>query len=563
MIDETFNIWMLIAGLGVFLYSMHLLEQAVKDLGGDMLRNIIKKYTSGTLWSISTGAVVTAILQSSSAVSLMVLAFAGAGFIDLVGSIGVIIGSNLGTTITSWLIAGLGFKFSIEAVSLPFVGIGGLGMVFINKRKILAKICTLIFAFGLLLLGLGYMKEATDVLAENIDIAHWGDYKLLFLLGGILLAALMQSSSAAVLIAFSGIYSGIFDWDAATHIVVGTALGTTITVFLGSITGAVLQKRIAASHFFLNLVTVVLALLLMPLLNLLILEWWNFREDMVIGLAVFHTTFKFIGVVLFAVFLTPYAKFIRWVVKEHIPTHTRYISNITSEVPEAGIKALSDEVTLFQNMSLYFILKVFRLSVTQGVIPGFTHRYRLKEFQAMDEATRYEYLKDLQAEIYNFAFNIRSREIKPEEDLLVRKQLQALRHYLMAVKKCKDLSTDIKKFTNSSYETVRNISTDMMKTMANVARDLSDIMDQQEDKKAIENKLEKLDSQADDFLNTSIDQIIKMVEKKEIPPREQSSLLAIQNEFHQIILFFLEGMKILKQVDEDDLESFKINETDG
>nr|MBS0036691.1 Na/Pi cotransporter family protein [Saprospiraceae bacterium] len=553
MIDETFNIWMLIAGLGVFLYSMHMLEQAVKELGGDMLRNIIKKYTSGTLRSISTGAVVTAILQSSSAVSLMVLAFAGAGFIDLVGAIGVIIGSNLGTTITSWVIAGLGFKFSIEAVSLPFVGIGGLGMVFIKKRKNLAKICTLIFAFGLLLLGLGFMKEATDVLAEDIDITHWGDYKLIFLLGGILLAALMQSSSAAVLIAFSGIYSGIFDWDAATHIVVGTALGTTITVFLGSITGAVLQKRIAASHFFFNLVTVALALLLIPFLNILILDWWNFREDMVIGLAVFHTTFKFIGVVLFAVFLTPYANFIRWVIKEHIPTHTRYISNITSEVPEAGIKALSDEVTLFQNMSLYFILKVFRLSVTQGVIPGFTHRYRLKEFQAMDEATRYEYLKDLQAEIYSFAFNIRSRDIKPEEDLLVRSQLQALRHFLMAVKKCKDLSTDIKKFTDSSYETVRNISTDMMKTMAYVARDLSDIMDQQEDKKAIENKLEKLDSRADDFLNTSIDQINKMVEKREIPLREQSSLLAVQNEFHQIILFFLEGMKILKQVDDQQM----------
>ena len=550
MEQETFNIWLLIAGLGVFLYSMHLLENSVKELSGDALRNIIKKYTTGTLRSISTGAVVTAILQSSSAVSLMVLAFAGAGFIDLVGAIGVIIGSNLGTTITSWVIAGLGFKFSIEAVSLPFIGLGGLGMVFIRKSKNLVRLSSLLFAFGLLLLGLGFMKEATDVLAENIDITHWGDYKLLFLFAGIFLAALMQSSSAAVLIAFSGIYSGIFDWSAATHIVVGTALGTTITVFLGSLSGATLHKRIAASHFFFNLVTVTLALILMPLINLMILDWWNFREDLIIGLAVFHTTFKLIGVILFAVFLAPYTLFIKWVVKEKIPTHTRYISKITSEVPEAGIKALKDEVALFQKMSLYFILKVFKLSVTQGVIPGFTHRYRIDEFKAMDEATRYEYLKDLQAEIYNFAFDIRKGEIKPEEDLQVRNQLQALRHLMMAVKKCKDLSVDVRKIGNSGNEAINNVSLDMMKMMSFVARDISMIMDQYENKDAMLEKIVALDDSADTFLNNTIDQINKATESREIPFREQSSLLAIQNEFHQIIIFFLEGMKNLKEIEE-------------
>lgn len=551
MAQEEFSIWLLVAGLGVFLYSMHLLEVSVKELGGNYLRNFIKKYTEGTFKSIASGTVVTALLQSSSAVSLMVLAFAGAGLISLTGAIGVIIGSNLGTTITSWIIAGVGFKLSIEAVSLPFIGLGGLGLAFIMRKNSIRKISGLLFAFGLLLLGLGFMKEATDVLAEDIDITHLGNYRLAFLGAGILLAALMQSSSAAVLIAFSGIYSGIFDWSGATHIVIGTALGTTITVFLGSLSGGTLQKRIAASHFFFNLITVILAVILVPFYDYLILVLLGYEEDLIIGLAIFHTLFKLVGVILFSLFLGPYTRFIKSVVKERKVVHTRYISKITSEVPEAGIQALKNEVVMFQNMSLYFVLKIFNLSVSHGVLPGFTHRHRLEEFKRMEETDRYEYLKDLQAEIYNFAFSIRSHEIKPEEDREVRQQLQALRNYMMSVKKTKDLTADIRKIQQSPNDAFRDLHFEMQKLVSFVARDLGAVVDSDLDGSDLLQRILAIDQFVDRSINKMLDKVNKLVEEREIPLREQSSLLAVLNEFHQIFIFFLEAIKNMKDLDEE------------
>ncbi len=551
MQEESFNIWLLIAGLGVFLYSMYLLEQAIKMIGGDYLRNFIKKYTSNRYIAILTGTTVTAILQSSSAVSLMVLAFAGAGLIHLSGAIGVIIGSNLGTTITSWIIAGLGFKFSIEAVSLPFIGLGGIGITFLKKRKLLNKWSNLIFAFGLLLLGLGFMKDATDVLAQDVDLTHWGQFRLVFLLGGVLLAALMQSSSAAVLIAFSGLYSGIFDWDSATHIVMGTALGTTITVILGSITGGTLQKRIAASHFFFNLVTVILGLVLFPFYSVLILDTFGFKDDLVIGLALFHTFFKFVGVVLFAVILTPYTVFIERFIRQRVPTHTRYISNLTAEVPEAGIVALKDEVLLFQNTTLYFILKIFGLRVSHGVIPGFTHKHRLEQFKKLDEPERYEYLKDLQAEIYDFAYQIRNNELKPEEDFQIRKLLVALRYFMMAAKKCKDLSPDLQKINNSPFPAIRNIHLEIMKMMSFAARDFNFILEM-DDEDGIKERIEQVDNSVDQFINSAIEKINVEVKNREIPFRERNSLHSIHNECHQVVIFFLEAIKNIRFVREED-----------
>jgi phosphate:Na+ symporter len=129
------DIWRLLAGLGIFLFGMFLFEESVKKLAGRSFKLFIRKNTDNTFQSILTGTSVTAILQSSSAVSLMTLAFVGAGIISLENSIGVIMGSNLGTTITAWIIAVFGFKMKIEAFTLPIIGIGGLGIIFLGKSE--------------------------------------------------------------------------------------------------------------------------------------------------------------------------------------------------------------------------------------------------------------------------------------------------------------------------------------------------------------------------------------------------------------------------------------------
>ncbi len=130
----TFNldIWKLLAGLAIFLFGMTLMEESVRSLSGRAFRRIIRMYTNGRLRSVFSGAMVTALLQSSSAVSLMVLAFVGAGVMSMQNAIGVIMGSNIGTTLTAWIIATIGFKIKIESLALPFIGLGAVGLMFLN-----------------------------------------------------------------------------------------------------------------------------------------------------------------------------------------------------------------------------------------------------------------------------------------------------------------------------------------------------------------------------------------------------------------------------------------------
>ena len=127
--SSSLDFWKLLAGLGIFLFGMHLIEESVKSLSGRAFRRIIRMYTNGRLRSIGSGALVTALLQSSSAVSLMVLAFVGAGVMNMQNAIGVIMGSNIGTTLTAWIIATIGFKIKIEALALPFIGMGAVGII--------------------------------------------------------------------------------------------------------------------------------------------------------------------------------------------------------------------------------------------------------------------------------------------------------------------------------------------------------------------------------------------------------------------------------------------------
>lgn len=151
------ELWKLLAGLGIFLFGMYLLEEAIKALSGRSFKKFIKNYTSNRIKSILAGTFSTAILQSSSAVSLIVIAFVGAGIMNMINAMGVIVGSNLGTTVTSWIVASLGFKFSIESIALPIIAVGGLVLIFLGKTGKYANISKLLVGFGFIFMGLDYI----------------------------------------------------------------------------------------------------------------------------------------------------------------------------------------------------------------------------------------------------------------------------------------------------------------------------------------------------------------------------------------------------------------------
>lgn len=235
---ETFNLWKLLAGLGIFLFGISLMENSIRELAGKAFKTLIRRYTETQFSSILSGAFSTSILQSSSAVNLMVLAFVGAGIMSLHTAIGVILGANIGTTITAWIVAFFGFKISIESFALPLIAVGGLGfVVFSNSAKYLS-ISKLLIGFGLLFHGLDYMKTSVDQIAHIFDITMLAGHGLvIFLFAGIAFTAVMQSSSATIALILSGIYSGLLEFDAGAAMVIGANVGTTVTVMLGALGG--------------------------------------------------------------------------------------------------------------------------------------------------------------------------------------------------------------------------------------------------------------------------------------------------------------------------------------
>src|SRR5690554_4729642 len=197
---SNIQIWEALAGLGLFLFGMFMMEESLKELAGRSFKKFLRKHTNNSVKAVFSGTLITAVLQSSSMLALLVMSFAGAGIIGLKNGIGIILGANLGTTFTGWIVSWLGFKLDIGAVILPFIAIGGLGIIFLKSEK-LSNISKMIMGFSFMFLGLNYMKNGFAEFAEHIDFSFIADkHPLLFVAFGVLLSASIQSSSASMMI---------------------------------------------------------------------------------------------------------------------------------------------------------------------------------------------------------------------------------------------------------------------------------------------------------------------------------------------------------------------------
>ncbi|MBU3953104.1 MAG: Na/Pi symporter, partial [Proteobacteria bacterium] len=295
-----FDYWKLLAGLGIFLFGMQLLENSVKDLSGKAFRRIIRDYTNTRLKAIANGTLVTALLQSSSAVSLMVLAFVGAGIMSMENAIGVILGSNIGTTLTAWIVATLGFKIKIETFALPFIGVGAAGLILFKPGTRVYHINRLLIGFGFLFLGLDYMKTSVESFSQNFSPGQFQNLALWMCLGiGTVITALMQASAATIAITLAALNSQLMTFEMAAAMVIGANIGTTATVLLGAIGGSPPKKRVAASHLVFNLVTGIIAFAALPAMVMVVKIFIDVTTNGPVGLALFHTIFNITGVLIF------------------------------------------------------------------------------------------------------------------------------------------------------------------------------------------------------------------------------------------------------------------------
>lgn len=443
---NAYDFWEFLAGLGIFMFGMFLLEESIRNLSGRAFKGFIRRYTENTVKAVLSGTFATAILQSSSAVTLMVLAFTGAGIMTLKNGIGVVLGSNLGTTLTSWIVATIGFKFSIEAMALPFIGIGGLGLIFLGKSPKGSNISKLSVGFGFLFMGLDYMKRSIEAIASEELLAMVPDYgPLMYVSVGFVLTAALQSSSASMAVLLSALHSGLLGHTDATAMVIGTNLGTTVTVMIGAVGGSTVKKRVGASHFLFNAITAVIALILLPLLTRLVFDVMGLNSDPVMGLAMFHTVFNLMGVLLFMPFLPMFTKLLEKTVAEKTIETSVYISRTTPDVPEAAIESMRQEVRRLIQRAMEHNLEVLRIDPKLV----FTTSDISTESKKKTLEQQYANLKQVQAEVYAFAAQVQGKEMAQEDAALLNRLLSAVRYAISSAKTLKDVKQDIEQLEDS------------------------------------------------------------------------------------------------------------------
>ena len=375
------QIFTLLGALGMFLYGMNLMSSGLQKAAGDKLRSFLSAMTSNPAKGVLTGLGVTTVIQSSSATTVMVVSFVNAGLLTLSQAISVIMGANIGTTVTAWMVAFLGFKADISILAIPLML---FGFLFSNSKKNKHQnIGELIVGFSLLFLGLSFMKESVPDLRETPQVlefvSNWSSYGfgsvLLFLAFGTILTLVLQSSSATMAITLIMLSMGWIPFHMACAMVLGENIGTTITANIAAAVGNTQAKRAAMSHTIFNVFGVIWALILFKPFTALVgkvielfglpnpaAEGFAVMEgDMgsstaaLYGLSMLHTMFNTINTLILVWFIKYIEKAVVWIIKpknqEAEPFRLKYISAGPLATPELAAAQAFDEIVHFAEIS--------------------------------------------------------------------------------------------------------------------------------------------------------------------------------------------------------------------
>ena len=265
-----YKILVLLGSLGLFIFGMKLMSEGLQQTAGGALRKILSTMTRNRYLGVLSGFLITALVQSSSATTVMTVSFVNAGLLTLLESAGVMMGANIGTTITGWLVSLFGFKISLSSYALIFIALG-TPLMFMSKQN-LKGWANAIIGFAILFMGLGFLKNAVPDLDADSPIIHFFTQfsdrpflgRLAFVLLGTLVTIVVQSSSAAMALTLTMVLKGIIPFEVGAAMILGENIGTTITAELASLVGNVHAKRSARIHSIFNIVGVVWMILLMP-----------------------------------------------------------------------------------------------------------------------------------------------------------------------------------------------------------------------------------------------------------------------------------------------------------
>ena len=434
------RIWMIAGGVGLFLAGMQFMEGAISHLASRNFKLLLRRNTATNARATLSGVLVTAILQSSSIVSFITLAFAGSGIIKLQNAIAVILGANIGTTISNWIIATLGFSYNIDILWYPIIGLAGLGLVVFGEHGKTRQICHFLLGLSFLFIALGWMKQGMLDTVQRFDFAAFNSYPpFVFVIIGFVITFLIQSSTATVAITLSALYSRAIPFDLAVAIVIGSELGTSVKVVIAAAGNSPEKKRMATGSILLNLLTMIIAFAFMyPLIRFLTVSLGI--SDQMKGLVFFQMIINIAATLLFFPFLNPLSRKLMQYFGGNGKRSTLYIDEKLPTVPGLAQEIFRLEVFYFIKRVLAYNAAEFKLSPSEIGLDGvFTEKEWKKETEHDHLPDRYSEIKKAQGEIIEYYVRMQKRMTNPEDLSQSGQYMKAVQEAMHAAKAFKDI----------------------------------------------------------------------------------------------------------------------------
>lgn len=551
----------IISGIAIFLIGMHYMENGFKLFSGGALESFLEKFTNSTPKAIGVGFLSTAVVQSSSLISVIIISFLSAELIGLTQAVGVIFGSNIGTTTTAWLVSSFGLKIKIAQYALPMLI---FGVIFqFSKHNTYKGLGSILIGLGFIFLGIAYMKEGFDTLKSGVNLAEYAmdGYAgvIVYLLLGALATVIIQSSSATMAIIITALASGQIDYINALSLAIGSNVGTTVTAILGSLASNKNGKRLAVAHFIFNIITALVAVLLIyqlrELVDFLAPVISIAETDFAMKLALFHTIFNVLGVLLVTPFIKQLVVYLEtlFCTKKMGRGQVKYLTDEVMQIPASAMEALRKETIHLYDKSLEALVHAMNLHrreiFSDKEIPELVELSNATMNVDVDRIYQDE-IKNIYSEILRYSSQTQAFMDEDNNNKVYELKLTA-RTIVEMVKDVRELQKNLNYFIKTKNNYMINEYNKLRREIVTILRRIQQIRDSEYDSAEIMTELEVLKEKANDnerILNQGID---KLIRDNKIDPKMAASLINDVGFMHSICKKLLKVAAVLWVKDQE------------
>ncbi len=563
------NMKIIFAGIAIFLIGMHFMEDGFKLFSGGTLEKVLEKFTNTKFKSLITGFVTTSIVQSSSLISVIVISFLSVELISLAQGMAIVFGANLGSTTTAWIVSALGLKIKISLYAMPMIIFGVLFRF--SKNRTYVGLGNILLGLGFIFLGIAYMKDGFDTLKDSIDLAAYsvGGYLgiLIYIVIGAIATVVIQSSGATMAIIITALAGANILYIDALALAIGANVGTTVTAVIGSLTSNENGKRLAFGHFIFNIITGLVAVILIYILKDLVdfiapiigIEDDNFSMK----LALFHTIFNLLGIAFLYPFIAVIVNLSNKVISDKAKKYSKpkYLDKANIKIPYNAMVSIQKEVIhLYENAqkAILHSLSMHTTNLKSERDIEYAINNPAKIDTNLDDIYQND-LKSLYSDIIEFAL-ISQQSMNQEQNKYVSDLKLSSNIIVKILKDTRDIQKNMNFYLNSKNEFIKQEYVDLKKELARIILIVNDLKEKDLDdiETSTQIQMEKDNLAKFDFMsNGRIDELIR---NEKITSKMATSLINDSTSICNICINLLRIANILFVKDEKLRSLGEINE---